>query len=387
VRVLIAFFLMLTGCSSLLGITDPVAGQPGDDGGVPDPDSNIDAGPRTLVSIAIAPDPLALPLGITKPLQVIGTFSDTSTEDLTAQSTFALDSGTAVSVSPAGVVRALAQGQATLSASFEAFSDTIDATVGPPEADRLLLSLGNISISQQQRVQVRARVVFTDGSQQDGTNSVTWTSNNTSVATVVAGRVDAQLVAGDATITASAAGVQPVSLIATVSILVCHPVINEVQSGSSAAASDEWAEIYNPCTVPIDVNNWTLNYRASTGIGATDTNFLITLVGTLAPGELRLYGGNGVPETLDDSWGGGVMQQNNGALGLRSGPTSVGPLVDAMAYGVISAGHPFVEGTASAGLVNGTSLSRLPFDGNDTNDGGTNFAVTTISTPHVLNAP
>jgi len=382
VRILIALVVAVSGCSSLLGISDPVAGD--GDGGV---DSNIDAGPRTLLSIAISPDPLVLPLGITKPLAVIGTFSDASTEDLTAQATWVLDSGTAITLSPAGVVKAVAQGPVTISVTAAGFADTIDATVGPPAAQNLALSLGNFSLAQQQRVQVRVRIVFTDGSQQDGTNSVTWTSDNDTIATVVAGRVDAQLNSGTATITASAAGVPPVSVAATVSILLCHPVINEAQSGTSASASDEWAEIYNPCTIPHDVTDWTLNYRASTAIGATDTNLLITLVGPMAPGELRLFGGNGFTGVKDDDWGGGVMQQNNGALGLRDGPTSSGPLVDSLAYGVISAGHPFIEGTAAPGLINSRSISRLPFDGNDTNDGGTNFVLTTLPTPRVLNVP
>lgn len=386
-RALIVLVVVLSGCSSLLGITDPTPGNSSGDDANMLIDAPGDGGPHILASIAIAPDPFVLPVGKTTPLMVIGMYQDATTEDLTAQATFSLDAGTAVSVSPAGLVRALAQGQATIHATAAGFDDTLDVTVGPPAPDHLLLSLGNVSIMQQQRVQAHVKIVFTDGTEQDGTNSVTWTSDDDVVATVTAGRIDGQLQPGAATITASAAGVQPVSLVATVSILLCHPVINEVQSGSSASASDEWAEILNPCTVPIDVTNWTLNYRAASANGTTDTNFLVTLVGTMAPGELRLFGGNGVPEPLDDSWGGGVMQQNSGGLGLRSGPTTVGTLVDAVAYGTITAGHPFVETTAAPGLVNGRSLSRLPFDGNDTNDGGNNFQVTMIPTPHVLNAP
>jgi len=192
---------------------------------------------------------------------------------------------------------------------------------------------------------------------------------------------------GAATITASTTDVPPVSVIATVSVLACHPVINETQSGSTASASDEWCEILNPCTVAIDVTDWSLVYRAASATGATDTNLLITLVGSMAPGEIRLFAGNGFVGTIDDSWGGGVMQQNNGAMGLRSGPKDTGPLVDAVAYGIISAGHPFLEGTAAAGLVNGKSIARAPFDGNDTNDGATNFVLTTLPTPRALNTP
>jgi hypothetical protein len=381
----VAVVVLLSGCSNLLGISDPVAGDGGPLGD-DDAPSLVDAGPHTLVSIAISPDPLTLPLGITKPLAAIGSYADGGTEDLTAQATFEVTSGTAATITTAGVAKALAQGPVSFSATIGALTDTIDATVGPPAADHLLLSLGNFSLAQQQRVQLHARAVFTDGSTQDATASVTWSSNARAIATVVGGQVDAQQQSGDATITAATTGVPPVSVLASVSVLPCHPVINEVQSGTSASASAEFAEIYNPCTVPVDVTSWSLVYRAATDIDATDTNALITLTGTMVPGEIRLFAGNGFAGPNDGSWGPGVMQQSNGALGLRNGPPDTGPLVDAMAYGSVTAGHPFIETAASLPLLNGKTLSRLPFDGNDTND-GTNFALTTTGTPRNLNAP
>ncbi len=381
-RALLALIVM-TGCSNLLGISDPVPAA--GDGGLEDPDAP-DGGPRTLLGISISPDPLALPLGITKPLAAIGNYSDGSTEDMTAQAEFSLVSGTAASITAAGVVKAVAQGPVSFSATVGAFSDTLDATVGPAAPDHLLLSLGNITLAQQQRAQVRVRAVFTDGSSQDATGGVTWSSDATTIATVAGGQIDAQTTPGDATITASTPDLQPVSILVSVSILACHPVINEVQSGSSASASAEFAEIYNPCTVPIDVQDWTLNYRAATDIDATDTNFLVTLTGLMSPGEIRLFAGNGLGGGNDGNWGPGVMQQNNGALGLRAGPPDTGLLVDSMAYGTVTLSHPFIETAASSALSNGKSLSRLPFDGNDTN-AGSNFALTSPGSPRLLNVP
>ena len=59
------------GCNAILGISDPVAGSTPNDGG---PD--VDAGPRVLESISIEPDPLIVPLGLTKRLEARGHFSD-----------------------------------------------------------------------------------------------------------------------------------------------------------------------------------------------------------------------------------------------------------------------------------------------------------------------
>lgn len=366
------------GCANVLGISDPVAASDAHPGG--------EGGPHDLVSIAISPDPLDLPVGIVKPLAVIGMYTDSSTDDLTAQATWVVDSGS-VTVDSVGVVTAIAQGPARITATVGVFTDSVDATVGPAAPDHISISVGNFTIAQQQRAQLHAQIVFTDKTVQDGTASVTWSSDDPSVATVAAGQVDALTQSGTATITAGVAGVPPASVLATVSVLACHPVINETQAGGGGGASDEWCEIYNPCTVAIDVTSWTLVYRAASAVGTTDTNGLITLSGSMAPGELRLFSGNGFTGTSDGIWGGGVMQQTNGAMGLRSGPKDTGPLVDSVAYGAVGGGHPFVEGTTAPALANGSSISRAPFDGNDTNDGTTNFVLTTLPTPRALNAP
>ncbi|HEU0035539.1 MAG TPA: Ig-like domain-containing protein [Kofleriaceae bacterium] len=380
--------LWIAGCSSVLGISDPTPagntdGGPGSDGS----GSGTD-GPHELVSIAIDQKPLDLPLGKSLQLTVHGNYADQTTEDLTAQAVFTIIAGDGVTLSAAGVVKGVTQGSSiTVKAVVGNFADQSDITVVAAAPDHIELSVGNLQLDQQQRVHVRAAIVFTDNTKQDGTTTVTWQTSDASIATVVQGQIDAQQVAGDATITASAAGVTPASLVATVTLLPCHPVINEVQSGSSASASEEWAEIYNPCTISIAVDGFTLVYRAASNTGTIDTNLLINLVGTMAPGEIRLYGGDAVPQPLTDTWGNGVMQQNNGALGLRNGPKDTGPLVDAMAYGSISAGHPFIEGAPAAGLVNGRSVGRKPFDGNDTNQGSVDFALTTVRTPGTLNFP
>jgi hypothetical protein len=284
---------------------------------------------------------------------------------------------------------ALTEGPATISALVGVFTDMIDAAVSTAAPDHITLSLGDLTLRQQQRVQVRATIVFTDGATAEGTDSVNWASDDPAIASVVAGLVDAQLVMGAATISASLPSVTAGTLIANVGVIRCHPIINEVQAGSNGSAEDEWAEIYNPCTVAIDVSNFTLNYRAANdGAAQPDRNFLIQLAGTMQPGELRLYGGDMVPETLTATWGNGVMQANNGGLGLRDGPTTTGLLLDSVTYGNVN-GNPFTETTAAMQLDSTSVIARRPFDGNDTDNNSVNFVKIPIiaSSPGVLNVP
>jgi hypothetical protein len=171
-------------------------------------------------------------------------------------------------------------------------------------------------------------------------------------------------------------------------------VINELQT-AGATAADEWVELYNPCTIALSVAGWTVNYRAATNVGASDGSLLATLSGTMSPGELRLFAGAGYTggPTPDAVWGGGasgLLAGASGAIGLRSGASSTGPLVDALAYGTLTAGHPFLEGLPAAALTASRSLARLPLDGVDTDANATDFHLTNPSgaaTPRARNAP
>jgi hypothetical protein len=143
---------------------------------------------------------------------------------------------------------------------------------------------------------------------------------------------------------------------------------------------------------PMSVMGWTLNYRGANAIGATDSTPMVMLTGTMAADEVRLYAGVGYTGTTPaplDTWPGssGVLGINNGAVGLRSGPKDTGPLVDSIAYGTVTAGHPFVEGHATPVLGAGLSASRLPFDGKDEGDATVDFVVGSKMTPGALNAP
>jgi lamin tail-like protein len=244
-----------------------------------------------------------------------------------------------------------------------------------------------IELLPQQQARFHAKLFFTDGSSQDVTASATWTSNDPTIASAAPGVVEGGTVDGTTTITVAAAGVQTTFDAENFAFLTCHPMINEIQAGGNVSASDEWVELFNPCSVAVDVTGWTLDYRAATATGTTDTNLMITLSGSMAPGDVKLFAGNGFPGAADGTWGTGFMQANNGAVGLRSGPKDTGTLVDSVAYGTVSASHPFVEGSATTALSNGKSVARGPFDGNDTDVGGADFVLVATPTPRALNTP
>lgn len=269
-------------------------------------------------------------------------------------------------------------------------------TDGPPTgADHLTLSLADPTIKQSQRVPFRVTAVYPDNSMQDATGSATYETDNAGVAGVGApGQLEGGAQAGTATITVRFGAAKPATLNVTVSAKSCGPVINELQTGSAASSADEWVELVNPCTTAIDVTGWTLVYRAATTTGGTDSTLMYSLTGSMPEGAFWLFAGQDYAGTNDGKWptGGssGIMAQVSGAVALRKGAISMGPIADAVAYGTVTGGHPFIEGTALPAMTNGRPAQRLPYDGRDSDDGAADFMVVAAGasgTPRETNTP
>ncbi|HEY1584182.1 MAG TPA: lamin tail domain-containing protein [Polyangia bacterium] len=156
-----------------------------------------------------------------------------------------------------------------------------------------------------------------------------------------------------------------------------HVVVNEVQVGSAASASDEFIELYNPCAVAVELAGSTLVYRAAGGV--TDV-IIISLTKPIAAGGYYLvtgpvFGDLGAP---DQSYGSGHLAAVGGGVGLRDGAQL---LVDSVGYG--TATNAFIEGAVAPSPPNGQSLARKP-NGADTNHNEVDFVAST-PTPRAAN--
>ncbi len=87
----------------------------------------------TLVSIAVTPASSTLAPGATQQLTVTGTYSDSSTANLTAGSTFVSSSPGVATVSAAGLVTAVAVGTTTITATHTASGKTATSSVSSPQ--------------------------------------------------------------------------------------------------------------------------------------------------------------------------------------------------------------------------------------------------------------
>ena len=164
-----------------------------------------------LTSLAVTPPTATLPRGTSVDLVATGTFSDTTTQDLSTQVTWSSSAPAVAAVSSAGAVTALSLGTATITATSAGFAATADVTVTAATLQMIQVNPPNAMLALGLTRTFTATGIFSDTSTQDLTTQVVWSSSapttaSVSNATGSAGLVTA-LAVGPTTITATRSGI------------------------------------------------------------------------------------------------------------------------------------------------------------------------------------
>ena len=150
--------------------------------------TNLNVAPPTLQTIVISPDVASVPLGRSHQFRAAGTFSDGSVVDVTETVTWTLSSSTVAVISNTAGTRGLATsvttGTTVITATSGTVTDSASLTVTAPVIAELAVTPIDPTISRGVAQQFTAMARMTDGSTQDATGTVAWTSANTSVATI-----------------------------------------------------------------------------------------------------------------------------------------------------------------------------------------------------------
>ncbi|MEA2621029.1 MAG: uncharacterized protein QOC97_1802, partial [Chloroflexota bacterium] len=162
-------------------------------------------------------------------------------------------------------------------------------------------------------------------------------------------------------------------------------VVSEVQTGG-ASASDEFVEIANQGSDPVDLQGLEAVYATSSG--STITRKGTWSVSTvLDPGRrILLANASGSYASIADATYSGGFAATGGAIALR---LVGGVAIDAVGWG--DATNAFVEGLAAAAPPAGSSLERGPGgaagNGRDTNDNASDWLMQAAPSPQNLSAP
>jgi hypothetical protein len=150
--------------------------------------------------------------------RAIGTFADGSTQDLTGSVSWTSSPLSVATVSEAvgtkGLAAGLAPGTATITALFAGQVGTASLSVTDATLTSLTIAPNAASIPMGSYQQFTAAGNFSDGTTQNLTAQVTWTSSNVNVATITGSGVANTAAPGTTTISASINGVSGSTVLA-----------------------------------------------------------------------------------------------------------------------------------------------------------------------------
>ena len=156
----------------------------------------------TVSSIAVTPHDASIGVGATQPFTAMATLSDGSTQDVTSTATWSSSDHSVATVDKTGVATGVAKGNTIIAAQWGNPSGTANLEVGAATVSSLSITPTNPSIRVGATQAFGATGTLSDGTTQDVTSTATWSSSDTTVATITSGGVATGIAAGTATISA-----------------------------------------------------------------------------------------------------------------------------------------------------------------------------------------
>ncbi len=223
---------LVTGCAAgSASITATLSGVSGN--------TTLTVLPVELCSIAVTPTDPAVDKGRTQQFSAKGTYSDSTTADLTANVTWSSSDNTVATIDDSGLAQTHEQGSAVITAALDTVSGNTTITVGPIVLESLAVAPANPAIYAGHVLQFSANGTYSDSTTENLTSAVTWSSSNITVATVNGTGLATGCAAGSANITATLSGVSgntTLTVLPVERVLHCrHPVRPDHHRQSYAA--------------------------------------------------------------------------------------------------------------------------------------------------------
>ena len=160
-------------------------------GSISSPGLTLTVSGATITGLTVTPASLTLAKGLTNPFTAAGTFSDSTTQDITFDVAWSSSDVTVATVSDdiasKGSAKAIAVGTATFTATFGSKSGTAAVTVTEPVLQSIAVSPQAPSVLSISTASFTAIGTYSDGTTPDITALVSWGSSDTSSATISAG--------------------------------------------------------------------------------------------------------------------------------------------------------------------------------------------------------
>jgi|GEM_PF-133129 len=180
---------------------------------------------KALTGIQVTPASASIGVGTTQQYAATANYNDGTTTDVTASATWSSSDTATATISATGLASGVAAGTSTISAMFETVTGTAILTVTDNAMTGIVVAPATASIPAGATQAFTATAQYADGTTQDVTADVTWTSSDAEVATIAGGTATGVAV-GTATITAAHAAS---GLSGTAELTVTEAEITELQ--------------------------------------------------------------------------------------------------------------------------------------------------------------
>lgn len=191
----------------------------------------------TLVSISVTPANPKIAKGTCQQFMAVGGYSDNTNQNITGSVVWSSSDSSKVSVDNFGRAEAIAAGTTTVTAVVGSISGSGALTVTNATLISLVVTPANPSVAKGTSQQFTAMGIFSDNTLQDLTNQVTWSSSDSSKATVSSNGIAMGASAGETTITATSGSITATATLtvtnATLVTLAVTPVNPSVVAGAT----------------------------------------------------------------------------------------------------------------------------------------------------------
>jgi hypothetical protein len=162
----------------------------------------------TLTSIAVTPANTSIGSTGTQQFTATGTYSDSSTQNITMQVAWASSKTNFATINGSGLAAAVAAGTTVISATLSGITGSTNLTVNPPATlQSIAVTPANQTITAGNTLQFTATGTYSDSSTQNLTSQVTWASSIKGYATIATGGLATGQSAGATTISATLSGI------------------------------------------------------------------------------------------------------------------------------------------------------------------------------------
>ena len=202
--------------------------------------TSLAVGQAVIVSIAVSPATVSVPLGSSQQFAATANYTDGSSQDITQSATWASSVPAVATINSFGLAASLSIGSTNISAGSGSVSGSTTLTVTAAVPVSLAIAPLNPTAYVGSPQPFTATLTYSDGTSQNATNSVTWISSNLSVATISTSGQASPLASGTTTIQATW-GADSLSASTTLSVILPTVAVTPTSASLSLAGIQQFS--------------------------------------------------------------------------------------------------------------------------------------------------